>query len=49
MPNKLLHSKTRILIKAKHIHKTLGIRVAAKYLSNQGISIECARYVLLGI
>jgi hypothetical protein len=35
--------------RARHIAKTLGYRVAAKYLRNRGVSLEAARWVLLGI
>jgi hypothetical protein len=35
--------------RARHIAKTLGYRVAAKYLRKRGVSIEAARWVLLGL
>ena len=37
------------IIRAKRIHKSLGTRVAARYLALRGWSIEAARYILLGV
>jgi hypothetical protein len=34
--------------RARHIARTLGVRCAAKYLRNRGVSVEGARWVLLG-
>jgi hypothetical protein len=34
---------------AKRVARTLGYRVAAKYLRNQGWSLDAAIYILLGI
>ena len=34
--------------RAKHLVKTLGVRCAAGYLRNRGVSLEAALYVLLG-
>ncbi len=36
-----------IFEKARRLHKTLGIRVAAGYLRNQNISAEGAVWILL--
>ena len=36
-------------IRARHIRKTLGTYVAARFLAKRGYSIEFARYVLLGV
>jgi hypothetical protein len=35
--------------RARHIARTLGYSVAARYLRNRGVSIEAARWVLLGV
>lgn len=35
--------------RARHIARTLGTQTAARYLRNRGVSIEAARWVLLGI
>ena len=35
--------------RARTIQKSLGLRVAAGYLRNSGISIELALYILLGV
>ena len=34
--------------RAKCIQKSLGLRIAAGYLRNQGVSLELALYILLG-
>jgi hypothetical protein len=34
--------------KARNIRKSLGLKVAAKYLKNRGWSVEAAVYILLG-
>ena len=34
--------------RAKRIQNSLGLRVAAGYLRNQGVSLELALYILLG-
>jgi hypothetical protein len=35
--------------RARHIARTLGVQCAAKYLRNRGVSVEGARWVLLGV
>jgi len=37
------------IVRAKRIHKSLGTRVAARYLALRGWSIEAAVYILLGV
>jgi len=37
------------IVRAKRIHKSLGTKVAARYLALRGWSIEAARYILLGV
>jgi hypothetical protein len=34
--------------KARNIRKSLGLKVAAKYLKNRGWSVEAAVWILLG-
>lgn len=36
-------------LKALQLQRTLGTRVAAGYLRNRGVSLEAARFILLGI
>lgn len=35
--------------RARHIAKTLGVFYAARYLCKRGVSVEAARWVLLGL
>jgi len=35
--------------RARIIKRTLGVKVAAKYLKNRGWSIESALFILLGV
>ena len=35
--------------RAKRIQKSLGVRVAAGFLRNQGVSLELALFILLGV
>jgi hypothetical protein len=35
--------------RARHIARTLGVYCAARYLAKRGVSLEGARWVLLGI
>ena len=39
-------SKIKIFNKARNIQKSLGVRTAAGYLRNQGVSLETALYLL---
>lgn len=39
-------SKIKIFNKARNIQKSLGVRVAAGYLRNQGVTLETALYLL---
>lgn len=39
-------SKIKIFQRAKSIKSSLGVRVAAGYLRNQGVSLETALYLL---
>lgn len=39
-------SKIKIFNKARNIKKSLGVRVAAGYLRNQGVTLETALYLL---
>lgn len=39
-------SKIKIFNKAQNIKNSLGVRVAAGYLRNQGVSLETALYLL---
>ena len=39
-------SKIKIFNKARNIKKSLGVRTAAGYLRNQGVSLEAALYLL---
>lgn len=39
-------SKIKIFNKARNIKKSLGVRTAAGYLRNQGVTLETALYLL---
>ena len=38
-----------VITQARSIKKSLGVSVAAKYLKNNGFSVEGALWILLGI
>lgn len=39
-------SKIKVFQRARNIRASLGVRVAAGYLRNQGVSLETALYLL---
>ena len=37
------------ITRARHIRKTLGTYIAARFLAKRGYSVEAARFILLGV